>query len=101
MLHAPQVSPNVGGGGNDGGGGGNDGGGGGGGGGGVAPAGVTLLLDDEKSESITVLFNLTVKLYDVPLDSPVTVIGDPEPVFWIELGEETAVYVKGESGLPK
>ena len=80
MLHGPQVSPNVGGGGNDGGGGGNDGGGGGG-GGGVAPAGVTLLLDDEKSESITVLFNLTVKLYDVPLDNPVTVIGDPEPVF--------------------
>jgi hypothetical protein len=50
-----------------------------------------LLLDDEKSESKTVLLNLTVKVYDVPFDNPVTVIGDPDPVLEIELGDETTV----------
>jgi hypothetical protein len=53
----------------------------GGGGGGVGAVGVTLLLDDEKSESKTALFNLTLNVYAVPLDNPVTIIGDPEPVF--------------------
>ena len=61
------------------------------GGGGAADAGETLLLADEKSESKTVLLNLTVKLQDVPFDNPVTVIGDPDPVLEIELGDETTV----------
>jgi len=58
---------------------------------GDAETGVTWLLDDEKSESKTVLFNLTVNVYAVPFDNPVTTIGDPDPVCEIELGEETAV----------
>ncbi len=61
------------------------------GGGGEADAGVTWLLDDEKSESKTVLFNLTVNVYAVPFDNPVTTIGDPDPVCEIELGDETTV----------
>jgi hypothetical protein len=43
--------------------------------------GVTLLLAPEKSESMTVLFNLTVNVYAVSFDNPVTVIGDSDPVF--------------------
>ena len=56
-----------------------------------APAGVTELLDDEKSESKTVLLNFTVNVYAVPFDNPVTTIGDPDPVCEIELGDETTV----------
>jgi hypothetical protein len=48
---------------------------------GPGATGVILLLAPEKSESMTVLFNLTVNVYVVPFDSPVTVIGDSEPVF--------------------
>jgi hypothetical protein len=37
------------------------------------------------------LFNLTVNVYAVPFDNPVTTIGDPDPVCEIELGDETTV----------
>jgi len=43
------------------------------------------------SESKTVLLSLTVNVYAVPLDNPVTTIGDPDPVLEIELGDETTV----------
>jgi hypothetical protein len=58
---------------------------------GDAETGVTWLLDDEKSESKTVLLSLTVNVYAVPFDNPVTTIGDPDPVCEIELGDETTV----------
>ena len=39
-------------------------------------------------------------MYEVPAFSPVTTIGDEDPVACISDGEETAVYVKEVFGLP-
>ena len=39
-------------------------------------------------------------MYEVPAFSPVTTIGDEDPVACIFDGEETAVYVKEVFGLP-
>ena len=67
---------------------------------GPGAVGVTEFEGEEKSESITVLFNLTVNVYGVLAFSPVTIIGDRDPVACMFDGEETAVYVKELFGLP-
>lgn len=58
---------------------------------GPGAAGVAELLLAELSESKIVLFNLTTNVYGVPLFSPVTVIGEAEPVAVILPGEDVVV----------
>ena len=54
-------------------------------------AGVTELDAAEDKESTTPLFNLTVKVYAVPLVSPVTVIGEVDEVPVIASGFDVAI----------
>ena len=58
---------------------------------GPGAVGVTELDAEEKSESITVLFNFTVNVYAVPAANPVTIIGEDDPVAVISDGEDFAV----------
>lgn len=58
---------------------------------GPGATGVTELLAEEESESITVLFNFTVKVYAVPFVRVVTDIGEVELVPVILPGKEVAV----------
>jgi hypothetical protein len=51
----------------------------------------TELDADEDKESTTPLFNLTVKVYEVPLVKPVTDIGEVDEVPVIPLGFEVAI----------
>jgi hypothetical protein len=53
--------------------------------------GVTELDAPEDKESTTPLFNLTVKVYAVPLVSPVTDIGEVDEVPVIAPGFEVAI----------
>ena len=53
--------------------------------------GVTELDAAEDKESTTPLFNLTVKVYAVPLVSPVTVIGEVDEVPVIASGFDVAI----------